>query len=134
MHFQISSGLNTNNAANLHSTTIDVLSMLSRYSWEDKLVIMLAAFSIIYGEYSVVSRKLGLGSRKLVSLTTPPSDDQKQVVDCISLALHLTKCVVELKQWSCYSPPQSAILALPMATYWIATTLVYVSACGAHFK
>nr|GMD90285.1 protein SIEVE ELEMENT OCCLUSION B-like [Ipomoea batatas] len=51
--------------------------------------------------------------------------------------LELTKCVVELKQCPYYSPPPSVILALPMATYWIATTLINVSAacaCVAHFK
>lgn len=143
-HFQIASGLNANAAANQHSTTIHVLSMLSCYCWEDKVVLMLAAFSIMYGEFSLVSpsrirnRKLGL-AQKLASLKQSRRPNLKAVVDCMSSVLELSKCVVELGQWLSYSPQQSTILALPMAAYWIATTLVNLSAacaCAshAHFK
>ncbi|XP_031093490.1 protein SIEVE ELEMENT OCCLUSION B-like isoform X1 [Ipomoea triloba] len=114
------------------------------------MVIMLAAFSIIYGEYILLDSRLCEGSPKLGGLAeklgflrqhnlveTPPSYIQKVVVDCLNSVLELTKCVVELKQCPYYSPPSSIILALPMATYWIATTLINVSAacaCDAHFK
>nr|GMC49895.1 protein SIEVE ELEMENT OCCLUSION B-like [Ipomoea batatas] len=148
---EIASGLNAKTAANQqHSTTIGVLRKLCWYSWEDKMVIMLAAFSIIYGEYILLDSRLCEGSPKLGGLAeklgslrqhnlaeTPPSYIQKVVVDCLNSVLELTKCVVELKHCPYYSPPPSIILALPMATYWIATTLINACAacaCDAHFK
>lgn len=127
--------------ANQHSTTTTlhhVLSILSPYSWEDKLVLMLAAVSIIYGKFSLISRmrkRKGLAQKlaHLKQIPTVPS-----IVDSISSAIELTKCVVELKQCPSYSPSQSAISALPMATYWIGTSLVNTAAsacaCDPHFK
>ncbi|XP_019154000.1 PREDICTED: protein SIEVE ELEMENT OCCLUSION B-like isoform X2 [Ipomoea nil] len=147
---EIVSDLNAKTANQQHSTTIGVLRKLCWYSWEDKMVLMLAGFSIIYGEYILLDSRLCKGgsklgglAKKLESLTqnnlaeTLPSYTQKVIVDCLSYVLELTKCVVELKPCPYYSPPPSVILALPMATYWIATTLINVSAacvCGAHFK
>nr|GLL47201.1 uncharacterized protein LOC109150526 [Ipomoea trifida] len=147
---EIVSGLNAKSANQQHSTTIGVLRKLCWYSWEDKMVLMLAAFSIIYGEYILLDSRLCKGVPKLGGLAkklgsliqnnlaeTPSSYIQKVVMDCLNSVLELTKCVVELKQCPYYSPPPSVILALPMATYWIATTLINVSAacaCVAHFK
>nr|GLL47200.1 protein SIEVE ELEMENT OCCLUSION B-like [Ipomoea trifida] len=148
---QIVSGLKAKAANQLHSTTIDVLRKLCWYSWEDKMVLMLAAFSIIYGEYILLDSRLYKGNPKLGGLAeklgflrqnnlaeTLPSYIQKVVVECLNSVLELTKCVVELKQCPYYSPPPSVILALPMATYCIATTLINVStACACdtqHFK
>nr|GMD93566.1 protein SIEVE ELEMENT OCCLUSION B-like [Ipomoea batatas] len=147
---EIVSDLNAKTANQQHSTTIGVLRKLCWYSWEDKMVIMLAAFSIIYGEYILLHSRLCKGSPKLGGLVeklgslrqhnfaeTQPSYIQKVVVDCLNSVLELTKCVVELKQCPYYSPPSPIILALPMATYWIATTLINASAACAgdvHFK
>nr|GMD97596.1 protein SIEVE ELEMENT OCCLUSION B-like [Ipomoea batatas] len=119
-------------ATNQHSTTIHhVLSIVSPYSWEDNLVLLLAAFSIIHGESSLIS-PLRKGKGLALKQTTA------EEYCCISSAIELTKCVVQLKQWLSYSPPQSLILALPMAAYWIATTVVncasYAYARDPHFK
>nr|GMD98601.1 protein SIEVE ELEMENT OCCLUSION B-like [Ipomoea batatas] len=123
-------------AKNQHySTTIHhLLSIVSPYCWEDKLVLMIAAFSIIHGgEFSLISR-LCKGKGKGLALKQTTAEDYW----CISSAIELTKCVVQLKQCLSYSPPQSLILALPMAAYWIATTVVncasYAYACDPHFK
>ncbi|XP_031108150.1 uncharacterized protein LOC116012663 isoform X2 [Ipomoea triloba] len=82
------------------------------------MVLMLSAFSIVYGELSRVSR-LAM-PQKLEQLS------QKAVVDCITSVLQLTKCVVELKQStsSNYSTPQSIISALPIASYWIGRSVI----------
>ncbi|XP_019156841.1 PREDICTED: uncharacterized protein LOC109153406 [Ipomoea nil] len=148
LSFEIASGA----IANRHSTTIRVLSILSPYSWEDKLVLMIAAFSIIHGEFILISRLLQKGKGlawKLAHLKqtshcpipTPLSSDnnnQREIEDCciISSAIELTKCVVELKQWLSYSPPQSVISALPMVAYWIGRNVVNCAAypCDPHFK
>ncbi|XP_019156840.1 PREDICTED: uncharacterized protein LOC109153404 isoform X2 [Ipomoea nil] len=146
LSFEIASGA----IANGHSTTIHVLSILSPYSWEDKLVLMIAAFSIIHGEFILISRLLQKGKGlawKLAHLKqsshcpipTPLSshnNNQREIEDCISSAIQLTKCVVELKECLSYSPPQSVISALPMVAYWIGRNIVNCSAypCDPRFK
>ncbi|XP_031123780.1 uncharacterized protein LOC116026597 isoform X2 [Ipomoea triloba] len=147
LSFEIASGAIAKNQH--YSTTIHhLLSIVSPYCWEDKLVLMIAAFSIIHGESSLISRlRKGKGLvGKLAHLKqsshcpipTPSSDKNQTAEDycCISSAIELTKCVVQLKQCLSYSPPQSLISALPMAAYWIATTVVDCAAytCDPHFK
>nr|GMD19191.1 protein SIEVE ELEMENT OCCLUSION B-like [Ipomoea batatas] len=134
LSFEIASGAIAKNQH--YSTTIHhLLSIVSPYCWEDKLVLMLAAFSIIHGESSLISRLCkGKGKIKGLALKQTTAEDYW----CISSAIELTKCVVQLKQCLSYSPPQSVILALPMAAYWIATSVVncasYAYACDPHFK
>ncbi|XP_031108148.1 uncharacterized protein LOC116012662 isoform X2 [Ipomoea triloba] len=90
------------------------------------MVLMLSAFSIVYGELSRVSR-LAM-PQKLEKL------NQKAVFDCITSVLQLTKCVVELKQTmppSNYSRPQSIISALPIVSYWIGRSVI--GSVGAYY-
>ncbi|XP_019154002.1 PREDICTED: uncharacterized protein LOC109150526 [Ipomoea nil] len=147
---EIVSGLNAKTAIQQHSTILGVLRKLCWYSWEDKMVLMLAGFSVIYGEYIILDSRLCKGDTKLRGLVKklgslrqnnlveiPPSYTEKVIVDCLSSVLELTKSVVELKKCPYYFPPPSIILALPMTTYWIVTTLINLSAacaCVAHFK
>nr|GLL20379.1 protein SIEVE ELEMENT OCCLUSION B-like isoform X1 [Ipomoea trifida] len=127
LSFEIASAGLKSSAKNEHSTTIDVLRILCSYCWEDKMVLMLSAFSIVYGELSRVSgRAMPLKLEQL---------NQKAVVDCITSALQLTKCVVELKQTkpSNYSMPQSIISALPIASYWIGRSVIGSVAAAAYY-
>ncbi|XP_019183908.1 PREDICTED: protein SIEVE ELEMENT OCCLUSION B-like [Ipomoea nil] len=128
LSFQIASaGLNSS-ANNEHSTTIHILRMLCSYDWEDKMVLILAAFSIniIYGLLYCSGHgniiRLAMAQKLELHLK------KKAVVDCTSCVLRLTKCVVELKQTttpsSNYSTPQSIISALPIATYWIGRSVI----------
>nr|GLL20378.1 protein SIEVE ELEMENT OCCLUSION B-like isoform X2 [Ipomoea trifida] len=127
LSFEIASAGLKSSAKNEHSTTIDVLRILCSYCWEDKMVLMLSAFSIVYGELSRVSR-LAM-PQKLEHL------NQKAVVNCITSVLKLIKCVVELKQTtpSNYSTPQSIISALPIACYWIGRSVIGSVAAAAYY-
>ncbi|XP_019156599.1 PREDICTED: uncharacterized protein LOC109153217 [Ipomoea nil] len=134
LSFEIASGA----IANRHSTTIHVLSILSPYSWEDKLVLMIAAFSIIHGEFILFSRLLQKGKGLAWKLAHLKQSSHCPIEDCciISSAIELTKCVLQLKQCLSYSPPQSVISALPMVAYWIGRNIVNCAAypCGTRFK
>nr|GME06511.1 protein SIEVE ELEMENT OCCLUSION B-like [Ipomoea batatas]GME09756.1 protein SIEVE ELEMENT OCCLUSION B-like [Ipomoea batatas] len=127
LSFEIASAGLKSSAKNEHSTTIDVLRILCSYCWEDKMVLMLSAFSIVYGELSRVSR-LAM-PHKLEQL------NQKAVVDCITSVLQLTKCAIELKQTtpSNYSTPQSIISALPIVSYWIGRSVIGSVAAAAYY-
>ncbi|XP_031108152.1 protein SIEVE ELEMENT OCCLUSION B-like isoform X2 [Ipomoea triloba] len=116
LSFEIASAGLKSSANNEHSTTINVLRMLCSYCWEDKMVLMLSAFSITLAM-----------PHKLEQLK------QKAIVDCITSVLQLTKCVVELKQTkpSNYSMPQSIISALPIASYWIGRSVI--GSVGAYY-
>ncbi|XP_019183905.1 PREDICTED: protein SIEVE ELEMENT OCCLUSION B-like isoform X1 [Ipomoea nil] len=130
LSFEIASaGLNSS-LNNEHSTTIHILRMLCSYDWEDKMVLILAAFSIniIYGQLYCSGH--GNIIRQAMAQKLELHLNQKPVVDCISCVLRLTKCVVELKQTmpsSNYSTPQSIISALPIATYRIGRSVVATS-------
>nr|GLL20380.1 protein SIEVE ELEMENT OCCLUSION B-like [Ipomoea trifida] len=119
LSFEIASAGLKSSANNEHSTTIDVLRILCSYCWEDKMVLMLSAFSIVYGELSRTCFPTG----NIMPHKLEQQLNQKAVVDCISCVLRLTKCVVELKQTN-YSTPQSIISALPMASYWIGRSVI----------
>ncbi|XP_019160557.1 PREDICTED: uncharacterized protein LOC109157125 [Ipomoea nil] len=138
LSFEIASGAI---AKHQHSTIHNVLSILSPYCWEDKLVLMVGAFSIIHGESTLISRlRKGKGLAGKLAHLKQSSHQSPIPTPLLSSAIELTKCAVEMKQCLSYSPPQSVISALPMAAYWIATTLVNSASYAAyafdypHFK
>ncbi|XP_031120375.1 protein SIEVE ELEMENT OCCLUSION B-like [Ipomoea triloba] len=114
-----------------HLITICLLSKLSSYPWEAKLVLMLIAFSISYGKLNIISRlgyKKGLTKQLtfVTQATNPTATSYKQnpFNDSIKHALDLTRCIVELKQSASYSLPQPVISAMPIASYWIGRSVV----------
>ncbi|XP_031129061.1 protein SIEVE ELEMENT OCCLUSION B-like isoform X2 [Ipomoea triloba] len=112
-----------------HLTTICLLSTLSAYSWEAKMVLMLAAFSISYGKLNIFSgQRYRKGSTKQLVIVTQranptTSNDPNPIDNLIQCVMDLTKCIVEINQSSSYSLPQSIISVLPFATYWVGRTI-----------
>ncbi|XP_031126006.1 protein SIEVE ELEMENT OCCLUSION B-like [Ipomoea triloba] len=114
-----------------HLTTICLLSILSVYSWEAKMVLMLAAFSICNGKLNIFSRlhyTKGLAKQLAIvmQITNSTSNDPNPIDD-------LTKCIIEINQSSSYSLSQSIISALPMASYWIGRSIACIVAHCACF-
>ncbi|XP_019186042.1 PREDICTED: protein SIEVE ELEMENT OCCLUSION B-like [Ipomoea nil] len=116
-----------------HLTTICLLSTLSAYPWEAKMVLMLAAFSICNGKLNIFSQlhyRKGLREQlpivmQMTNSTT--SNDPNPIDDLIKCAMDLTKCIVEINQSSSDSLSQSVILALPMASYWIGRSIACIA-------
>ncbi|XP_031099607.1 protein SIEVE ELEMENT OCCLUSION B-like [Ipomoea triloba] len=106
-----------------HSCVIYFLKMLSTFSWEGKLLIMLASFSLYFGEFNLVHGHKGL-SGKLAILKGCESHLLPLVTHLIKLILHFTEYIVELAQSSShYSSP-----IVPIGCYWIvASILTYAS-------
>nr|GMC52976.1 protein SIEVE ELEMENT OCCLUSION B-like [Ipomoea batatas] len=114
-----------NNDTDCHLATICLLSILSTYHWEAKVVMMLAAFSLICGDFITISlhshgkkltNKLTLFKQNLIVAHSEKISDDSIVKFIINLA----KCVSELNQPSSFSPPQQVILA----TYWITRSIL----------
>ncbi|XP_031125683.1 protein SIEVE ELEMENT OCCLUSION B-like [Ipomoea triloba] len=77
LSFEIASGAIAKNQ-HYFTTIHHLLSILSPYSWEEKLVLMLAAFSIIHGEFSLISQTVQLVHLKQSShcpIPIPSSDN-----------------------------------------------------------
>ncbi|XP_031127722.1 protein SIEVE ELEMENT OCCLUSION B-like [Ipomoea triloba] len=122
-----------------HLTTICLLSTLSAYSWEAKMVLMLAAFSICNGKLNIFSQlhyTKGLAKQLAIVMqitNSTTSNAPNPIDDLIKCAMDLTKCIVEINQSSSYSLSQSVISALPMASYWIGRSIACIVAHCACF-
>ncbi|XP_019188512.1 PREDICTED: uncharacterized protein LOC109182776 isoform X2 [Ipomoea nil] len=109
-----------------HSTAIYLLSLLSKYMWHAKGVMLLACFAIIRGKSKVVSQpchRKGLSYNMATlrnSLNSMISSDNEIVLnDSIRSMFNLTELMVELRHSS----------SMFLTNYWIAKSVV---AC-AHF-
>ncbi|OIT06340.1 PREDICTED: protein SIEVE ELEMENT OCCLUSION B-like [Nicotiana attenuata] len=129
-----------------HATTMEILGMLSSYQWDTKLVLTLASFSIIYGEFWLVTQKFATHPlAKMVALLKQLPDiiehaaALKSRFDAINnllkAILDITKCIIEIKRLpSQYisedQPPMSVAIAyFPTAVYW---TIKSIVACASQ--
>ncbi|XP_031099220.1 protein SIEVE ELEMENT OCCLUSION B-like [Ipomoea triloba] len=111
--------------ADQHTTVIYFMKMLSIFSWDVKILMMLAAFSIMYGEFSFVNGHKGL-STKLATVKGIPAPMVPSHVQFIKLLLQLTKYIVELAK----SSSHSSASIIPVSCYWIFTSIL---ACTSNF-
>ncbi|XP_019180604.1 PREDICTED: protein SIEVE ELEMENT OCCLUSION B-like [Ipomoea nil] len=105
-----------------HSTAIYLLSLLSKYMWHVKGVMLLACFAIIRGKSKVVSQschRKGLSSytmdvlkTSLISMLSP--DNEIFFNESIRSMFKLTKLMIELRHSS----------SMFLANYWIARSVV----------
>ncbi|XP_073299838.1 protein SIEVE ELEMENT OCCLUSION B-like [Primulina huaijiensis] len=124
-----------------HSLTMDLLKSLSNYSWDAKVVITFAAFSINYGEFWLVEQlhtKNPLAKniatlKDLPSTMEHSSDLRKKFVAVVELLTAITKvthCIIEFKELpSLYisreSPEvEAATSHIPIAVYWVIRSLL----------
>nr|GLL36124.1 protein SIEVE ELEMENT OCCLUSION B-like [Ipomoea trifida] len=124
------------NNIDCHSATIHLLSMLSTYPWDTKVVMMLGAFSLICGHYFTTVSQRHCRRKKLANMlasfkenliaNAPSCHIEKLVGDndsIIKFIIDLVKCVSELNQPPSFSPPQPLLLA----TYWITRSILTCS-------
>ncbi|KAI3452649.1 hypothetical protein Pfo_009313 [Paulownia fortunei] len=124
-----------------HSVTMDLLKLLSSYSWDAKVVIVFAAFAINYGEFWLVEQlhtKNPL-AKNIASLKDLPdimahAGELKKtfeaVLDLLTAILKVTHCIIEFKELPpLYIRPDSpeitsATAHIPTAVYWIIRSLL----------
>ncbi|CAL5421229.1 unnamed protein product [Camellia sinensis] len=131
-----------------HTITLALFNILSSFSWDAKVVIALAAFSIYYGRFWLVLGSNALASSMvlLTQLTQLPdmikrTDSLKPkleaITNLIKVMLDVTKCIVDFKelpsQYIVFNPPEmvAATASISIAVYW---TLRSIVACALQLK
>ncbi|CAL5349784.1 unnamed protein product [Camellia sinensis] len=131
-----------------HTLTLALFNILSSFSWDAKVVIALAAFSIYYGRFWLVLGSNALASSMvlLTQLTQLPdmikrTDSLKPkfeaITNLIKVMLDVTKCIVDFKelpsQYVVLNPPEmvAATASISIAVYW---TLRSIVACALQLK
>ncbi|KAF6144507.1 hypothetical protein GIB67_004461 [Kingdonia uniflora] len=129
------------NSGDTHATTLSLFELLSSYSWDAKVVLTLAGFAVIYGEFWLVThlRTTNHLARSIALLKQLPdiiqhNDSLKPRFDAlgnlINAMLDVTKCIIELKELPFqYITPDVSPLAMatthvPTAAYWIIRSVV----------
>ncbi|XP_077253093.1 protein SIEVE ELEMENT OCCLUSION B-like [Tasmannia lanceolata] len=129
-----------------HVTTVALFNTLSNYSWDAKVVLTLAAFSMSYGEFWLTAQLYTVNplAKSVAQLKQLPdilehTDALKPRFDAltslIKAMLDVTKCIIEFKELpeeyiSPDAPPMSMAMAhIPTAVYW---TIRSVVACSSQ--
>ncbi|KAI8541390.1 hypothetical protein RHMOL_Rhmol08G0056600 [Rhododendron molle] len=131
-----------------HTTTLSLLNMLSNYSWDDKLVLTLAAFALHYGEFWLLAQiyssnqlAKAMAILKQLPIIMEHSGPLKPKFDALNnlirAMLDLTSCIVAFKEipsaYVAHDVPALAAAAntIPTAVYW---TMRGVVACAAQIS
>ncbi|XP_050234229.1 protein SIEVE ELEMENT OCCLUSION B-like [Mercurialis annua] len=127
--------------ADPHATTMSLLSMLSSYNWDAKLMLIMSAFALNYGEFWLLvqiysSNPLAKSMAILKQLpsimehTAPLKPRFDALNSLIRVMMDVTKCVVELRELpSAYISADAqalttAIAHIPTAVYWTIRSIV----------
>ncbi|XP_043703942.1 protein SIEVE ELEMENT OCCLUSION B-like [Telopea speciosissima] len=128
-----------------HSTTVALFTTLSKFSWDAKVVVALAAFAIIYGEFWLVEELYATHplANSVALLKQLPHIFEQQSEKLmrprfsvlwgpIKGMLDVTKCIVQLHELppqyispdDDQSPLSVATAHIPTAVYWTIRTVV----------
>ncbi|PIN09356.1 hypothetical protein CDL12_18058 [Handroanthus impetiginosus] len=124
-----------------HAMTMDLLKLLSSYSWDAKVVITFAAFAINYGEFWLVEHlhtrnplAKNIATLKDVPEIMEHAKELKKhfeaVLDLLNSVLKVTYCLIEFKELpSAYISRESPEMVagtthIPTAVYWITRSLL----------
>ncbi|XP_027338753.1 protein SIEVE ELEMENT OCCLUSION B-like [Abrus precatorius] len=127
-----------------HASTMVLLNYLSSYAWHAKVVLTLAAFAVIFGEFWLVAQSSVENTlAKSVALLKQLPDIIENsssykphfdaLIKLVKAALDVTMCIVEFKELpSAYisedTPPMSvASTHIPIAAYWVIRSIVACS-------
>ncbi|RWR74382.1 protein SIEVE ELEMENT OCCLUSION B-like protein [Cinnamomum micranthum f. kanehirae] len=121
----------------MKSITQAVFNTLVKYSWEDKVVIALAAFAVNYGEFCLLSQLHSTNplAKYVVQLKPLPDISERETLIGILLkvVIDVTKTIIELNDLSSQyisrdKPPFSdAWIQLTTAVYWAIKGIVACS-------
>ncbi|KAL0438026.1 UNVERIFIED_CONTAM: protein SIEVE ELEMENT OCCLUSION B [Sesamum latifolium] len=119
-----------------HQTVISLLQLLSGYHWDAKLVLLLAAFVLMYSEFWILIKfheSSKLASKIAILKQVPEVEKLKKQLDglnnLIMLMLDLAKYIVEFKKLPApiVDLPElsRAVDTIPTAIYWTARGIVF---------
>ncbi|CAL0328080.1 unnamed protein product [Lupinus luteus] len=130
---------------NAHETAISILEQLKSYTWDGKAVIVLAAFSLEYGNFwhlvqvkneDPLGRSIALMNRvqNIEGKNRQAISDYNILVKTILVAV---ECITEMESLSTkgYDPKDvpalsEGLLEIPVIVYW---TIITIIACANHF-
>ncbi|XP_039133211.1 protein SIEVE ELEMENT OCCLUSION B-like [Dioscorea cayenensis subsp. rotundata] len=118
-----------------HATTLALLQSLSSYTWDAKLVLVLAAFAMRYGEFWLTTQLHTVNplAKPLAQLKQLPNIlEQTNILkprfdainNLIKAMLDVAKCIVEFRElpseYISYDAPDMAMALahIPIAVYW----------------
>ncbi|CAN0925178.1 Protein SIEVE ELEMENT OCCLUSION B [Linum grandiflorum] len=124
-----------------HGSAMAILKMLGSFSWDAKLVIVLAAFAMNYGEFWLIAQNYtsnqlakAVAILKQLPEILEKSNSQKPLFDAvknlIKTMLDIGKCVIKFKELpSEYITSDVAALSMamshiPIAVYWTVRSIV----------
>ncbi|KAH6819967.1 hypothetical protein C2S53_018126 [Perilla frutescens var. hirtella] len=124
-----------------HASAIEILNVLSSYTWDAKAVIALASFSVNYGQFWLVANLFTsdpLAKSVAVLKQLPEIIDHSDVMksrfetinSLVKVSLELTRCIAEIRRLpSKYisveaEPMIVASSHVPFAVYWIVRSLI----------
>lgn len=121
----------------MKSTIQAVFNTLVKYSWEDKVVIALAAFAVNYGEFCLLSQLHSTNplAKNVVQLKPLPdiSGREPLISALLKVVIDVAKCIIDLMDLpSQYISPDKhpfseALTHIPYAVYWAIKGIVACS-------
>lgn len=131
-----------------HSSAVEILNVLSSYSWDAKAVVALASFSVNYGQFWLVANHFtseplakSLAMLKLLPEIIDHSNTMKTRFETmnslVKVLLELTRCIGEFrwlpsKYISDEAEPMVVVAShVPIAVYWILRSLI---ACASQVE
>lgn len=124
-----------------HTTTLSLFNMLNSYSWDAKVVLVLAAFAVSYGEFWLLAQLYPTNhlAKSIALLKQLPdilehNESLRTRFDALNHLvkemMEVTKCIVELSQLpSRYVTPDASAMStaaahVPTAAYWTIRSVV----------
>ncbi|XXG49461.1 hypothetical protein AAC387_Pa02g3641 [Persea americana] len=114
--------------------TLAVFNSLVKYAWDAKVALVLSAFAVSYGEFSILSQLHASNpiAKSVILLKPLPdiSERESLIGSLLEVVIDLTKCVIELHDLpsqyiSRDKPPLSeALTHIPIAAYWAIRSIV----------
>lgn len=125
-----------------HTSAIEILKLVSSYTWEAKIVIVLASYVVDYAQFSLVIKLYKTNSlAKLIAILKqiPENIDDisdvikskfETIISLVKLSIEVTKFIAKFSNLpSKYisndaEPMAVALNQIPIAVYWITRVIV----------
>ncbi|RWR74398.1 protein SIEVE ELEMENT OCCLUSION B-like protein [Cinnamomum micranthum f. kanehirae] len=109
------------------SITLTLFEKLGNYSWEDKLVLVLSAFAVSYGEFRLVSKPPDTNplAKYVHQLKRLPaiSELETVIIGLLTVVIRITKTIIELNGLPSSTFLVTKLLTLIMSSHMLFTGL-----------
>ena len=137
--FQLS--CNCSGGGGIKSITLTLFEKLVRYSWEDKLVLVLSAFAVSYGEFRLLSKPPETNplAKYVLQLKPLPEIGKLETVisELLTVVINVTKTIIELNglpsQYISLDKPAYTDYEVSTAVYWAVRGIVTCSSQSISF-